>query len=207
MGKSASLEGYLHFFWAGVFKHSQTGSFFPSQKALVEAMIAPVPSGYNGLVLELGSGTGSLTVRLAARCPHATIVACELNPILAVHTRRNLDRAGVNGQVQVRTRSAQEVLANLKTHSGHRPGYIISALPLGNLSRKTAQELLQTISLTLPENGIFVQAQHFLVNLKDVRSAFRTVRTVPILRNFPPVFVYYAANGPGSRPVRLPHKV
>jgi phospholipid N-methyltransferase len=204
MGKSASLAGYLHFFWAGVFKHSQTGSFFPSQKALVEAMIAPVPSGYNGLVLELGAGTGSLTVRLAERCPRAKIMACELNPILAEDTRRNLDRAGVNGQVQVRARSAQEVLAELKTRGGDQPGYVISALPLGNLPKNAVIEILQKISLALPENGVFVQAQHFLVNLKDVRSAFRSVRTVPILRNFPPLFVYYASNGPELRPVHLP---
>ena len=205
MGKSASLTGYLHFFWAGLFKHSQTGSFFPSQKALAEAMIAPIPCGYDGLILELGSGTGSLTVRLAARCRRAKIMACELNPILAEDTRRNLDRAGVNGQVQVRARSAQEILADLKNGGGHRPGYIISALPLGNLSKKAVAEILQMISRALPENGVFVQAQHFLVNLKDVRRTFRTVRTVPILRNFPPVFVYYAANGPGPRPVHPPH--
>ena len=61
MGKSADLAGYLHFFWAGIAKHVQTGAFFPSQKVLAQAMIAPVPRSYTGLVLELGSGTGSLT--------------------------------------------------------------------------------------------------------------------------------------------------
>jgi phospholipid N-methyltransferase len=194
MGKSADLAGYLHFFWAGVAKHMQTGSLFPSQKVLVEAMIAPVPRTYRGLVLELGSGTGSLTVRLAARCPHARIVACELNPVLAADTRRNLDRAGINGQVQVRARPAQDLLKEMFGRADERPGYVISALPLGNLRKDAVAELLQTISTMLSPDGVFVQAQHFLVDLRNVRKAFKHVRTVPILRNIPPVFVYYAAN-------------
>jgi len=194
VGKSSPLAGYLHFFWAGVAKHLQTGSFFPSQKVLVQAMIAPVPPGYSGLVLEFGSGTGSLTVQLAARCPKAKIVSCELNPVLADDTRRNLDRAGVNGQVQVRNRPAQEILAEFKKLPEPWPGYIISALPLGNLRKHVVQELLHNSSHLLGDKGVFVQAQNFLFDLKHVRGAFKTVRTVHILRNIPPVFVYYAAN-------------
>ncbi len=191
MPKSSPLAGYLHFFWAGIVRHGQTGSFFPSQSCLVEKMIEPVPRDYRGQVLELGSGNGTLTVRLAARCPHARIVACELNPVLAKDTRSTLDRAGVDGQVQVRARPAQEVLAEL-TRRPNDCRYIISGLPIGNLSKQSVVELLHTAREVLPERGMFVQAQHFLVDLKNIKSVFRNVRIAPVLRNFPPVFVYYA---------------
>ena len=46
-------------------------------------MIAPVPETYAGQIIELGAGNGALTLRLAARCPKARILACEINPRLA----------------------------------------------------------------------------------------------------------------------------
>ena len=96
-----NLAGYLNFFWAGVARQTQTGAIFPSQRYLIEKMIAPIPANYRGVIAELGAGTGALTIRLATRCPGAKILACEINPVLAKDLRHNLDRAGINGQVQV----------------------------------------------------------------------------------------------------------
>lgn len=95
MPKTEFMAGHLQFFWAGVVKHLQTGSVIPCQRFLVQRMIAPIPANYTGRVVELGSGTGGLTMRLAARCPKATILAREINPVLAEITRRNLLKAGV----------------------------------------------------------------------------------------------------------------
>jgi phospholipid N-methyltransferase len=78
-----SLTTYLNFLWAGLVKHGQTGGVVPSQRFLIAKMIAPVPEAYRGQVIELGAGTGALTLRLAARCPEAKILACEINPALA----------------------------------------------------------------------------------------------------------------------------
>ena len=74
------LTTYLHFFWAGLAKHGQTGGIIPSQRFLIAKMIAPVPQSHRGRVVELGAGSGALTLRLAARCPQAQILACEVNP-------------------------------------------------------------------------------------------------------------------------------
>jgi len=164
----------------------------PSQKFLIEAMIAPIPHNFRGLILELGTGTGPLTLRLAKKCPEATIRACEINPILAVDARQNLARAGVNGQVQVLAISAQELLSQIAGQTGEKPSYIISGIPLGNLRRKAVLGLLEAARSALSEQGMFVQAQHFLIDREHVRATFGALRTVPILLNFPPVFVYYA---------------
>src|SRR5437660_8528085 len=68
---SRTLAGYLHFFWAGVAKQNQTGALLPSQRFLIEKMLAPIPPAYCGQILELGAGTGALTLRLAKKCPEA----------------------------------------------------------------------------------------------------------------------------------------
>ena len=192
MTNSKGLAGYLHFFWAGLVTHSQTGSFWPSQRILIDAMIAPVPHNYTGDIVELGTGTAPLTLRLTAKCPQARLHCCEINPVLAHDARQNLTRAGVNGNVQVHTMSAQELLAEIDKRALQKPGFVISGLPLGNLGRSAVLELLRASNEALAPNGMFIQVQHFLVDRKNVRASFREMHIVPVLRNVPPVFVYYA---------------
>ena len=189
MAKRAVMS-YLHFFWAGLARPPQTGALVPSQRFLVETMIAPVPRDYRGKVVELGTGNGILTKRLAARCPNARILACEINPILAQDTRHNLARAGVNGQVQVLTSPAQDLLAKIALQGSDRPGYIISCLPLATFGRNAVVELVQAARRALADGGMFIQLQHLLVDRHHVRKVFPGLRTVPVLLNIPPGFVY-----------------
>jgi len=98
---SNAVASYLHFMCAALVKTRQTGAIVPSQRFLIGKMIAPVPETYAGRIIELGAGSGALTVRLAARCPKARILFCEINPSLARTTRHNLDQAGINGRVKV----------------------------------------------------------------------------------------------------------
>jgi phospholipid N-methyltransferase len=186
------LADYLHFFWAGLVRHSQTGSFLPSQRYLIETMLAPIPNDYTGEIVELGTGTAPLTLRLVEKCPQAKVQCCEINPVLAHDARQNLARAGVNGNVHVHTISAQELLDQLNKRATAKSGFVLSGLPLGNLERKEVMKLLEASNRALVPNGMFIQVQHFLVDRKNVRAVFRELRTVPVLRNVPPLFVYYA---------------
>src|ERR1035441_3755754 len=111
---------HLHFFWAGLVKRGQTGGIMPSQRFLIAKMIAPVPQTYRGQVIELGAGNGALTLRLAARCPEARILACEINPTLARDHRRNLAGAGLSGRVELFAGSAVDLFSELgKIGRGH----------------------------------------------------------------------------------------
>jgi phosphatidylethanolamine/phosphatidyl-N-methylethanolamine N-methyltransferase len=187
------LSGLFNFMWAGVVtKRIQTGSVVPSQRYLVEKMIAPIPTSYKGEILELGAGTGALTVRLAKRCPKARILACEINPKLARDLRRNLDRAGINGQVQVLAEPAEQLLARIAAAKGKRIGYVLSGIPLGNVSKEKTVALIAGIDRTLGKNGMYIQFQYSLLDRKKIRSFFPRLRTSHVLLNFPPAFIYYA---------------
>ena len=118
-----SLTTYLNFLWAGLVKHGQTGGIVPSQRFLIARMIAPVPEAHRGQIIELGAGTGALTLRLAARCPGARILACEINPALARDSRDNVTRAGCNGRVEVVSASAEHLLSEM----GRRGKCMVSA--------------------------------------------------------------------------------
>ncbi len=186
------LESYVHFACAALAKFRQTGAIVPSQRFLIEKMISPVPRNYAGQIIELGSGNGALTVRLANRCPRARILACEINPALARETRRNLDLAGINGRVQVVSDAAEHLLSEIVRRGEDKADYIVSGIPLGNLGRERTVNLVNKISRGLGHGGLYVQFQYSLLDRKTIRSKFSHLRTVPVPLNFPPAFVYYA---------------
>ena len=190
---SETLAAYLRFFWAGVVKQGQTGAILPSQRFLIAKMITPVPASYCGRIVELGAGNGAITLRLAARCPGARILACEINPTLAQDNRHNLAKAGLNGQVKLVSDSAEQLLAQIGRETAGKADYIISSIPLGNMGRKRALALLDAISGALARGGTYVQFQHSLLHRKKIQARFRKLRTIPVLVNFPPAVVYYAS--------------
>ena len=189
---SNTAARYLHFFWAGLVKHGQTGGIVPSQRFLIAKMISPVPETYRGQIIELGAGSGALTLRLAAKCPEARILACEINPALACDHRRGLAEAGLNGRVELFTGSAANLLSEVGTGGGEKPDFIISGIPLGNLGGAKAFALIDTIHQALRKGGLYIQFQHSLLDRKKIKTRFPNLRTVPVFLNFPPAVVYYA---------------
>jgi phosphatidylethanolamine/phosphatidyl-N-methylethanolamine N-methyltransferase len=187
-----TLATYWHFFWAGLAKQSQTGAIVPSQRFLIARMIAPVPPDYRGQIIELGPGTGALTRRLAARCPNARILACEINPDLAQILSGQLAAAGLKNRVKVVTRPAQDLLSEMKQRGTEKPDFIISGIPLAHLAREQVLTLISAVNGALTPGGLYVQYQHSLLDRRNIRALFPRLRSVPVLLNFPPAIVYYA---------------
>jgi phospholipid N-methyltransferase len=177
---------------AALVKIRQTGAIVPSQRFLIERMIAPIPEAYSGRIIELGAGNGALTLRLAARCPAARILACEINPALARNTRHNLDMAGINGRVEVISDSAEHLLSEMGRRGTEKSDYVLSGIPLGNLPGERTLALVAAISRALGRNGMYIQFQYSLIDRKRIRACFKSLRTVPVFLNIPPAVVYYA---------------
>jgi phospholipid N-methyltransferase len=190
-GGGPTLLSYFHFLWAGLAKQGQTGAIVPSQRFLIAKMIAPVPEDYEGEIVELGAGTGAFTLPLAARCPAARVLACELNPVLAQHCRERLKRAGLHRRATVAAAPAEQVLGWLRER-GRQPDYVLSGIPLGNFSREKVFTLITAIHQTLRDGGLYIQYQHSLLDRKKIRNCFSSLRVAPVLLNFPPAVVYYA---------------
>jgi phospholipid N-methyltransferase len=189
---SNAVASYLHFMCAALVKFRQTGAIVPSQRFLIGKMIAPVPETYSGRIIELGAGNGALTLRLAARCPRARILACEINPALARNTRHNLNLAGINGRVEVISDSAEHLLSEMGRRGMEKADYILSGIPLGNLPGERALALIDAISRALGRKGMYIQFQYSLIDRNRIRACFKSLRTLPVLLNIPPAVVYYA---------------
>jgi phospholipid N-methyltransferase len=191
-GWFADLPGCVRFLWAGVAKYLQTGGIVPSQRFLVGKMIAPVPADYEGRIIELGCGTGALTLRLAARCPAVKILACELNPGLAEHCRRRIAMAGLHRRVSVVSEAAEQVLGTVLERGWSKPDFVISGIPLANIRARQVIALVTAVRQALAEDGMYIQFQHSLLDRGNIQTCFGSVQTVPVLLNFPPAVVYYA---------------
>jgi phospholipid N-methyltransferase len=189
---SRTLASYWRFLLAGLTNSYQTGAVVPSQRFLIDKMIAPVPPGYRGQILELGAGTGALTLRLAAKCPQARILACEINPVLAQDTKHRLARAGLNGRVELVSGAAEHLLSAIAKKRMPQPDFILSGIPLGNLAREQVLTLIGGINRALASGGLYIQFQYSLIDRKKIKQTFSRLRTVPVLLNLPPAFIYYA---------------
>jgi len=187
-----AVANYVHFMCAALVKFRQTGAIVPSQRFLTEKMIAPVPETYSGRIIELGAGSGALTLRLAAKCPEARILACEINPALARINRHNLDMAGINGRVQVIPDSAEHLLSEMDRRGMGKADFVLSGIPLGNLRRDRVLAIIDAVNRALVPGGMYIQFQYSLLDRKRIRTRFQSLRTVPALLNFPPAVVYYA---------------
>lgn len=181
----------MHFIWAGIVKQRQTGGIVPSQRFLIGRMLAPIPETYQGWIVELGAGSGALTLKLAERCPGARIFACEINSTLAYDNRCKLTQAGIDGRVELLADSAENVLSEMISKN-IKADYIISGIPLGNLGRKQTLALLDKIGCVLRQDGMYIQFQHSLLDYQKMRAKFSAVHTVLVLLNFPPAVIYYA---------------
>ncbi len=191
---SKTLASYWRFLVSGLHHQAQTGAVLPSQRFLVEKMIAPVPLDYRGLLVELGPGTGVLTRRLAARCPRAPILACEINPNLATQLEYDLAAAGLSPQVQVVCDSAEHLLASRARKGLEKPRFIFSGIPLANLGREPVLALLKNIRRALAAGGMYIQYQHSLLDRQKIKDNSTRLRTVPVFLNVPPAVIYYAIN-------------
>src|SRR5205823_9964948 len=153
---SNTLKTHLHFLWAAVVKQQQMGAIMPSQRFLVNRMIAPVPEDYQGQIIELGAGSGALTLRLAARCPAARILACEINHSLARVNRLNLAAAGIDSnRVKVVADAAENLLPKVCRDGSEKPDFVISGIPLGNLPRERALTIIEAVKENLRPGGLF----------------------------------------------------
>jgi len=189
---SQFFASYWRFFSAALANQSQIGAVVPSQRFLIDRMIAPVPRSYRGQILELGPGTGALTLRLAARCPLARILACEINSDLAQHIRWTLASTRLNGRVEVVLDAAEHLLSEMSRRGTKLPDFIISGIPLGTLRREQVLKLVGAISEALAPGGMYIQFQYSLLDRKKIKGMFSSLTTVPVLLNFPPAVVYYA---------------
>ena len=161
-----------------------TGSFIPSQRFLIRALIKPIPKNASYLV-ELGSGEGCVTRAIERHVNNdCTILSIEINEkLLKMNKSKRPKRIPINVDA-----------VNIKTHLDKNKDLnvecIISSLPFASIGKNDTHAILSVIANNLPPEGKFIQYQYSLLSKNDLKKHFSQVKIKFIPLNIPPAFVY-----------------
>jgi len=178
---AASLALFTQEIWANP---RAMGAACPSTPALASNMAARVPLDRDGLVVELGGGTGAVT---AALLKHGVspwkLVVVERSPKLAHHLRQRFSQLRV-----IQGDAAQ--LGHLLGHPRPRLSSIVSSLPLRSLHPTITRAVVQQFETLLEPGNLLVQ---FTYDLRGTQArllpGFRRLSSKIVWTNLPPARV------------------
>ena len=163
-----------------------TGSVIPSSRFLVNEMVSHISE--EGIVVELGAGTGVITKKLALIDSVKTIYTYENND--SFHSSlKNIDK----------TVCLSDFFTMKKQHKDEKIKTIVSSIPFVNFSAESKRKALNDISAVLDCNGRLIQYTYLHrcpfgdEELKVNNLNVKHIKKVWL--NFPPatVFVYEKA--------------
>ncbi len=163
-----------------------TGAVSPSGRALARLMAQHVDPDSQGLVIELGPGTGVVTSALIDRgIDPERIVAVEYNDSFCTLLRKR------HPAITVVQGDAYQLRPTLKEHADQPIAAIVSSLPLFNRSPVNREKLLDQALDLLPPGGPFIQFSYALVPpIPDDPKRFTLERTNWVVMNLPPARVW-----------------
>lgn len=178
---AASLALFTQEIWANP---RAMGAACPSAPALASNMAARVPLDRDGLVVELGGGTGAVT---AALLKHGVspwkLVVVERSPKLVHHLRQRFSQLRV-----IQGDAAQ--LGHLLGHPRPRLSSIVSSLPLRSLHPTITRAVVQQFETLLEPGNLLVQ---FTYDLRGTQArllpGFRRLSSKIVWTNLPPARV------------------
>lgn len=179
---AASLALFTREIWANP---RAMGAACPSAPALASCMASRVPLDRDGLVVELGGGTGAVTAALLKRgVPPWKLVVIERSPTLANHLRQRFPQLRV-----VQGDAAQ--LAQLLGHDRSRGvGGIVSSLPLRSLPPAVTRAVSHQFETLLDAGGLLVQYTYDLRGTHPhLLPHFRRRSSKIVWSNLPPARV------------------
>lgn len=171
------------FFKESVRHFWQVGTLMRSSRFLVDSLLANIDFADAKLIVEFGSGSGSVTRELLRRMrPDAKLYCFELSPVFFEEISSIQDPR--------LTAVHSNATKALEMFAPHSVDCLVSGLPMGNFGRRTKLEILNTVHAILKKGGHFSQFQYSLIDYKLMRLNFQSVDLGYTPLNFPPAFVY-----------------
>ena len=161
------------------------GAACPSMPALAGCMASRVPLNREGLVVELGGGTGAVTAALLRHgVPPWKLVVVERSPTLAHHLRQRFPH------LRIVQGDAAHLAQLLELDRARGIGSIVSSLPLRSLQPAVTRAISQQFETLLEPGGLLVQ---FTYDLRGARSRllprFQRLSSKIVWSNLPPARV------------------
>ena len=186
------------FFWQWLRNPKEIGALFPSSSSLADMMAAQVPISDDGIILELGGGTGVITKALlqAGICPDQLLIM-EKNPSMSNMLRQRFPALRI---IQEDVTRLSRVIRD--EGSLHNISTIVSGLPMLLFdSRKQYVILRQAFSL-LAFGGAFIQFTYGPIPPVSrqvlARLGIKATRVAFVWHNRPPAVVWRLELSPSA---------
>jgi phospholipid N-methyltransferase len=162
----------------------EIGAACPSSPILGRTMANALPSHLNGVVIELGAGTGTITAALLARgIPPEKLLVLERSPNLVRHLREKFP------QLQIIEGDAAKLGDYLEKET--KVAAIVSGLPLRSLPAPIVKGIVNQINRLLHRDGMLIQFTYDLRGewFEQQHKQFRRAKSTIVWRNLPPARV------------------
>lgn len=179
------MNNFLHFWSAWLKGPHRVGAVAPSSPVLSQAMLNAIEDDGEGMIVELGAGTGPITKRLSEQFPAERLMIIERDANMARHLR------GKFPDLTVLTADARHILKHLH----NRPCCaVVSALPLLSLPAQDRQDIVASIAEAIGSQGQLIQFTYGfgspIPKLEAQQQHLTAQRERFILRNLPPATVW-----------------
>lgn len=138
----------------GIVDFDTTANVVPSSPFLVQAMVDPIKRWQTRCVLELGSGTGTLTKKILKRLgPEAHVHLIELDAeLLEASVKRRRD-----GRIRAHHGNALDAATLIGPHCAGHVDVVISSLGLAAMERGLRRQIQESIDAVLAPDGTYTQ--------------------------------------------------
>lgn len=159
------------------------GAIFPSSKKLGKTMVEQIPKNTDGLIVELGPGTGAITKYLQKNFPSKQIVVIERSKGMCEYLHLKFS------DINIVSGDARDLHKLIEPF--HRPvEAIVSSLPLRSLAKQTVTAIETAAFECLPMDGHFIQFTYELRNNSaEILPKFKLMYHKTVWCNIPPAKV------------------
>ncbi|MBY0377877.1 MAG: methyltransferase domain-containing protein [Gammaproteobacteria bacterium] len=173
-----------YFFKALLLDPKSIGAIYPSSEYLAATMASHIPLSAQGLIVELGAGTGVITEAILKQgVAPERLILIESSADLIKDLREHF------AQVKIIEGRAEDLITLLKEQTEPIIA-IISSLPLRSLSQASTQRILEQIPQALSEQGIYIP---FTYDLRKKNlfypSNYHLIQSQIVWKNIPPAKV------------------
>jgi len=139
--------------------------------------IALCVSSDSARILELGCGTGELTLKVLKQCPNAQLVAVDYSPRMIDFVASKLDQQGEGDRVKTLQLDFGEwVNDGADAEVGSNFDAIISSLAIHHLADEMKAKLFQKVARSLNPNGQFWNADPLLPEFPELSDIYQQSR-------------------------------
>lgn len=178
----------LVFLGEGLRNLRSIGSVTPSSRHLTHRLLRNVDFSHARCIVEWGPGLGTVTDSIINELgENATLVCCE------VHTPFYDNLAGriTDKRVHIINDTAENLHEHLLRLRLPNPAYIISSIPLTNMSAQTRKTVLETAKQCLHDGGMYIQYQYIVpFSVREIKRYFPKTSLDFVFFNTPPAWVY-----------------